>query len=54
METKYSFYIRNVASVKEAHIVLKPLTIFVGENNTNKSYIAQVIYMWFKFFSEKK
>jgi len=47
------FVIKNVAAIEKANITLKPLTIFVGENNTNKSYIAQVIYLYYKFLSGK-
>ncbi|MBN2240150.1 MAG: AAA family ATPase [Dehalococcoidales bacterium] len=30
--------------IKEAEIEVKPLTVFVGSNNTGKTYIAQLIY----------
>ena len=36
--------IKNLARIKEASVALKPLTIFIGKNNTNKSYVAHVFY----------
>ncbi len=36
--------IKNLARITEADFELKPLTIFIGKNNTNKSYCAYVIY----------
>jgi predicted ATPase len=36
--------VENFGLIKKADITLKPLTIFLGENNTGKSYIAQLIY----------
>jgi len=36
--------IKNLARIKEASVTLKPLTIFIGKNNTNKSYVAHVFY----------
>lgn len=41
---EFSMSIQDFGLIKEADIKLKPLTIFVGENNTGKSYIAQFIY----------
>ena len=36
--------VRNLAKIREAEIEVKPLTIFVGKNGTNKSYMAHVVY----------
>ena len=36
--------IKNLARIKEASVALKPLTIFIGKNNTNKSYVAHIFY----------
>lgn len=36
--------ISNLGPVREADIELKPLTIFVGPNNSGKSFIATVLY----------
>ncbi len=42
--------IKKLAKIEEATIDIKDLTIFVGKNSTNKSYLAQVIYMLNKIF----
>jgi predicted ATPase len=39
-----NMFVEDFGLIKEAEITLKPLTIFLGENNTGKSYIAQLIY----------
>jgi len=44
------FKITNLGPIRKAEIQLKPLTVFVGENNTGKTYAAYLIY---QFFSEK-
>ena len=47
-----SLKVENLANIKSAEINLKPLTIFVGKNNTNKSYLAHVVYMVHKILYE--
>ena len=37
--------IKKIGKIKQADIELGDLTIFVGKNGTNKSYVAHVIYM---------
>ncbi len=39
-----TFEIENLGKIKRATINLKPLTIFIGENNTNKSWVAYCLY----------
>ncbi len=41
------FKIKNFGNIKEAEIELKNLTVFVGENNTNKTWTAYLIYAFF-------
>lgn len=41
---RFRMFIQDFGLIKEADITLKPLTIFLGENNTGKSYIAQLVY----------
>ena len=36
--------IRNLGPVKDARVTLRPLTIFVGPNNSGKTYIAYLLY----------
>ena len=42
--------IENLGIIKEANIQLKPFTVFIGENNTNKSWLA---YSVFGVFSQR-
>lgn len=43
-ENRLELQIKNFGPVSEATIKIKPLTIFIGKNNTGKSYIATLIY----------
>jgi len=43
--------VENLAKIKEADIEVKNLTLFVGQNSTNKSYMAHIIYELFKEIS---
>ncbi len=38
------FTVKNLGKIREANIEVKPLTIFVGKNGTQKSYMAHVVY----------
>ncbi|AEA33635.1 HU family DNA-binding protein [Hippea maritima] len=38
------FTIRNFGNIKEAQIELKPLTVFMGFNNTGKTYLSYLLY----------
>ena len=38
------FTVKNMARIKESTIELKPLTVFIGKNGTNKSYMAHLVY----------
>jgi len=40
----YKIHVEDFGLIKSADITMKPLTIFLGENNTGKSYIAQLVY----------
>ncbi len=44
--------VENLANIRSAEVDIKPLTIFVGRNNTNKSYLAHVVYMVYKILNE--
>ena len=48
---KMYFKIENLGPIKSANINLKPLTIFIGENNTGKTYTSYAIS---GFFDERK
>ena len=36
--------VENFGPIEKAEIDLRPLTVFVGENNTGKTYLAALIY----------
>lgn len=40
--------VENLARIKEAEVEVKNLTLFVGQNSTHKSYMAHVIYEFYK------
>lgn len=44
--------VENFGPLTKAEINLKPLTVFVGSNNTGKSYIAQLVYAISRISSE--
>ena len=47
-------HIRNFGKIESADIDFGNLTIFVGENNSGKTYIMQLIYGLINFFSTKE
>ena len=36
--------VKNFGPIEKAEIALRPLTVFVGESNTGKTYLAALIY----------
>ena len=42
--------VRNFGPIEKAEIDLRPLTVFVGESNTGKTYLAALIYALHKHF----
>jgi len=45
--------IRNFGPITEGEIALKPLTIFIGPNNSGKSYAAMLIHSIFESYSPR-
>ena len=44
-DRKYpTLYVKNFAKIKEAEIELAPFTLFIGDNNSGKSYLMTLIY----------
>ncbi len=43
-EPKIELEVKNFGPIAEAKIDLRPLTVFVGPNNTGKSYLATLLY----------
>jgi len=46
------FQVKELAKIQEASIEVKDLTVFVGKNSTNKSYMAHTVYMLNKVLSK--
>ena len=42
--------VKNFGPIEKAEIDLRPLTVFVGESNTGKTYLAALIYALHKHF----
>ena len=42
--------IKNFGPIEKAEIDLRPLTVFVGESNTGKTYLATLIYALYQYF----
>lgn len=53
VEINMKLKVEQLAKIKEATIEVKNLTIFVGKNSTNKSYMAHTIYMVNKIISTR-
>lgn len=43
-DSTWSFSIKNLGSLNEAHVDIKPLTILCGKNNTGKTWLMYSIY----------
>lgn len=42
--------VKNFGPIEKAEIDLRPLTVFVGESNTGKTYLAALIYALYQYF----
>ncbi|MEI0700392.1 AAA family ATPase [Brachyspira intermedia] len=52
-KNKYpKLYVKNFAKIKEAEIELAPFTLFVGDNNSGKSYLMTLVYGLVKYTSK--
>ena len=47
-----TIYVKNFAKIKEAEIELAPFTLFVGDNNSGKTYLSTLIYGLIKYTSK--
>ena len=41
---RWTVHVKNFGKIEEAHVEIAPLTLFVGDNNSGKSYIMTLIY----------
>ena len=44
METLWTLYVENFGRIERADIDVSPLTLFVGDNNSGKSYLLALLY----------
>ena len=44
MQTRWTLNLENFGKVKSASITMKPMMLFVGDNNSGKSYVAS--FLW--------
>ncbi len=44
MENRWTLHIEEFGRIKEADVTVGPLTLFVGDNNSGKSYLMALIY----------
>ncbi|CRF31726.1 hypothetical protein BRSU_0331 [Brachyspira suanatina] len=52
-KNKYpKLYVKNFAKIKEAEIELAPFTLFVGDNNSCKTYLSTLVYGLIKYTSK--
>ena len=46
-----TLYVKNFAKIKEAKIELSPFTLFIGDNNSGKSYLMTLVYGLIRYTS---
>jgi len=52
MENNFRVEVKNFGAVKDGVFDIKPLTIFIGDNDSGKSYISKFIYIVVKYLSQ--
>ena len=52
---RWTVHVKNFGKIEDASVEVAPLTLFVGDNNSGKSYMMTLIYGLFgvDFFFEK-
>jgi len=43
--------VKNFGPIYRGNIDIRPLTVFVGQSNTGKSYLATLVYSLHRYFS---
>ena len=51
-ENLFEIEVENFGPIEEGKVQLRPLTVFVGPNNTGKSYLATLVYALHRFFDD--
>ena len=44
MENRWTLHVENLGRIKKADVTVAPLNLFVGDNNSGKSYLMSLIY----------
>lgn len=47
----FKLHVENVGRIKQAELSIRPLTVFVGPDNTNKTWTAYALWLLVKWFS---
>ena len=51
-ENLFEIEVENFGPIEKGKVQLRPLTVFVGPNNTGKSYLATLVYALHQFFDD--
>ena len=51
-DMSYKLIVENYRKIEKAELEVAPLTLFVGDNNSGKSYLLSLL--WAHFFQEKE
>lgn len=51
MDKNFRIEVKNFGAVKDGNFDIKPLTIFIGDNDSGKSYISKFIYIVVKYLN---
>ena len=51
-ENLFELEVENFGPIEQGKVQLRPLTVFVGPNNTGKSYLATLVYALHQFFDD--
>ncbi len=44
MQQTWTLHIKNFGKIREASVAIKPMTLFIGKNNTGKSYLSTLLW----------
>ena len=44
MENRWTLHVEDFGRIEQADVTVSPLTLFVGDNNSGKSYLMSLIY----------
>lgn len=55
MKNRWTLHVKGLGKIKETSITVAPLTLFVGDNNSGKSYLMELLYtlLNIRFYAHK-